>query len=353
LTLRRTLLLVALAGFACALPAARAAAASLPSIGVTDWLVPSARQFETLGASGIRTYRAQLNWSAVEAQPGDRDWQGFDTIVARAAAGRLRVLPVLLGSPAWAAARPQNPPSPAARAAFLQFARDAAARYGRRGTFWTSHPELVPVAPTHWQIWNEPNLPVYWNDRPNAREYVSLLKDTRAAVLAGDPTAKIALAGLPESRLGIRGDIYLRQIYAVRGAKRLFDVVAVHPYAVRPAGVLAVVDRARRSMVKAGDARKPIWLTEIGWSTGGLPSPYTTSEGGQASYIRQLLASIKRVRVRQRIGLLVWFSISDRLPYAGEKDWWAIHTGLFRLDGAPKPAWQVLSGYARGRSASS
>ena len=347
------LLLVTLAGVASAFPAAAALAASRPAIGVTGWVNPNAQEFSKLGGSGISTYRAQLNWSEVEVQPGERNWQPFDTLVAHAAAGRVRVLPVLLGSPAWAAARPQNPPLLAARSAFLRFARDAAARYGRGGTFWAAHPELPAMAPTHWQVWNEPNLPVYWNDRPDAREYVALLKVTRAAVLAGDPTAKITLAGLPESRLGIRADIYLRQIYAVAGAKRLFDVVALHPYADRPAGVLAVVKRARRSMARAGDARKPVWVTEIGWSTGGLPSPFTTSERGQANYLRQLLAAFRRMRGSQRIGLLVWFSVSDRLPRDGEKDWWAIHTGLFGLDGAPKPAWAILSDYAGGRSASS
>ena len=270
-----------------------------------------------------------------------------------AARARLRLLPTLLGSPRHWASRFQYPPrGGAGQRAFARFARDAVRRYGRRGSFWRSNPG-VPYRPvTHWQVWNEPNFRGYWNNRPSARQYAKFLRRSRKAIKQGDRRAKIVLAGLPETRLGIPLSRYLPALYRIKGARRLFDVVAVHPYARGAKGTLALVRRARRLMRRRGDGRKPIWLTEVGWATGGDVSrptrKFKTSLKGQAARLRSTFTKGARLKRRLGIGLMVWFSWRDRAPGPGESNWWAIHTGLFTREGNAKPSWTTLVGLTGG-----
>ena len=49
---------------------------------------------------------------------------------------------------------------------------------------------------------------------------------------------------------------------------------------------------------------------------------------------------------------MIWFSLRDRRPDRGRKDWWVLHTGLFDLGGRPKPAWRAFARVAHGRAGS-
>ena len=98
------------------------------------------------------------------------------------------------------------------------------------------------------------------------------------------------LAGLfrtPQIKHGIDLDRYLPGIYR-RKAKGLFDAVAVHPYATTPRDALDAVKETRKIMNRFKDRRTPIWITEIGWATGGSPpTPLTVSPQRQATYLRK------------------------------------------------------------------
>src|SRR5258707_816180 len=72
-----------------------------------------------------------------------------------------------------------------------------ARRYGPSGSFWAQNPQLPRHPITAWQIWNEPNLPVYWRPRPSAAAYVQMLRLASQRIKAVDPSAEIVTAGLP------------------------------------------------------------------------------------------------------------------------------------------------------------
>jgi exo-beta-1,3-glucanase (GH17 family) len=145
---------------------------------------------------------------------------------------------------------------------------------------------------------------------------------------------------------------YLTGVYAVPGAKRAFDAVAIHPYARDFSGVRGAVVRVRGVMRRAGDARTQLWITETGWASGGPVSARTrafrTTEKGQARKLRTTVSSLLRLRRKYRIGLINWFSWRDRARRHRERDWWAIHTGLLRRSGKAKPSWRAYSRLARG-----
>ena len=220
--------------------------------------------------------------------------------------------------------------------------RAAVNRYGRRGKVWRQHPDL-PQAPIRaWQVWNEPNFPSWWHGHPNARQYTRFLARTRHAIKRGDRRAKVVLAGLPETRTGVPMTRFLPALYRA-GARRLFDAVAVHGYARNHPRRHEDRPPCPQDHARLRGRAKPIWITEMGWATGGPVSrntrAYRTSASGQARRVRSTLRAFARSRRRLGIGLVVWFSLQDRLATNGERDWWGLHTGLFDVSGNPKPGW--------------
>ena len=116
-----------------------------------------------------------------------------------------------------------------------------ARRYGPGGSFWREHPGLPRLPVQSWQVWNEPNLPVYWPSGPDAGEYVALVRATALGIRRVDPGAEIVTAGLPDSSLGVPLDEYVTAMYAAGGAGA-FDVLAVNPYGEDARGVLETVE---------------------------------------------------------------------------------------------------------------
>lgn len=331
--------------FALACPPASASQAT-PSgfVGMQAWTDPSVRDFDRMRDAGVRTFRANISWSVVEPKRGQREWERYDELFRRAALAGIEILPVLVGTPRFAAPDAQFPPRKRYRSHFAAFVREAVARYGRAGTFWRADPAQPFRPPRAWQAWNEPNLSNWWGARPNPRQYATLLKLVRRAVKARDRRALIVLAGMPATAQDVQGPDYLRSLYKVPGARRLFDVVAVHPYARDPDDALEVISRTRAVMRRARDGGTPIWVTEMGWGSrkDAFPPELSSTERGQARLLRRSIATIVAQRLRYGIGKAFWFSWQDRRLRPGENDWWAVHTGLFRVNGSAKPAWRAF-----------
>jgi hypothetical protein len=351
--IRRGLPAVVLAVLAVLASGARpAAAAPNPFVGVVSedafagTLAYRESMLQRIAKVGAGTVRQTLDWAAVEPTPGVRDWARYDDYVATASRYGVRVLPVVFNAPDWASSRPvvgavRGTYPPADPAAFAAFAAEAVARYGPAGTFWAAHPELPRTPVGAWQIWNEPNLPVYWGGQPNAAQYVGLLQTAAAAIKAADPTAEVITAGLPQSRLGVPLTSYLRAMYAA-GALGAFDAVAVNPYAADSAGVLGFLRRVRKVMNNYGDADANLWATEIGWSDGGPNGRFRLGAKGQGKAVRATIRLLWRTRQSLRLRGVIYFNWRDAHPYPGGRDFWGLHTGLLNLEGRPKPALNAL-----------
>jgi hypothetical protein len=276
-------------------------------------------------ASGVESIRLVFHWTDAQpyrriedvppaARPGYRVVDGvptafarFDPLVAAAAARGVRVLPVVTTAPDWAAKYPgrfASPPS--GTAPYASFVRALVGRYGPRGSFWSENP-AVPRRPIRaWQLWNEPNLRASWSDRRWPKPYVALLRAGRAALREADPGARTMLAGF--ANFSWRS---LAAVYRVRGARRLFDEVAVHPYTGQVGGVKTILERVRRTMRRHGDRRKPIAVTELGWpSAKGKAEGFgiETTERGQAARVRKALIMLARQRRRLGLSSVYWYT---------------------------------------------
>ncbi len=317
-------------------------------------------QLDRMVSSGVESIRAVFawsdaqpyaSWSDVPAAQASRfehdavptDFSSTDRIVRLAAIRRLRLMPVVLYTPAWDAKPPPFGmlPQPARTGPFANYLTLLVKRYGPNGTFWQQHPGLPKVPIRMWQIWNEPNGSYYWTDQPFAKSYVQLLKAAHSAIKRVDPGAEIVLAGLSNYSWK-----YLEQIYKVPGARSAFDITAVHPYTRQPQGIITILGYVRQVMNRYGDRRKPLMSTELGWPSSVGQSPenpgFATTEAGQASKLSQLFPLLLKNRVK--LGLAGF----DYYTWAGAEHqggYYFNFAGLFKVKSGKfhvKPAYNVF-----------
>jgi hypothetical protein len=264
-------------------------------------------------------------------------------VIANAARAGVRVLATVYSSPTWAEPSPEEPPLGRSLRGFEGFAAAAAERYGADGRFWSEHPDVPELPINDWQLWNEPNFPPFWKPAPDAAAYLELLRAFDSAVERGDPTGRIITGGLfPTPAGGPSMEEFLAELYRAGGAQ-LFNAVGVHPYASTPGQALASVAELRALMSRFGDSRKPIWITEVGWASGGQPSGLTVGPERQADYLTRTFEVARSNREDLGIAGIVWYSLTDT-----PGPLWVGHCGLFTLDGAPKPSWNAFVHAASG-----
>lgn len=308
--------------------------------------LPGDSALDRLGEGGAGTLRVNVAWAYVQAGPREPyDWSHYDGVVAGAARNGIQVLATIYGSPAWVEPRPENPPLGDALPGFEDFVRAAVQRYGTKGTFWAVHPELEKIPITEWQLWNEPNSSLFWKPAPDPSGYVELLRGFHAAVEDADASAHVLLGGFfPTPRNDPTMESFLTAIYQA-GADPLFDGAGLHPYAATPEDSLRRASDLRRLMRRFGDAKKPIWITEVGWASAGAPSGLTVDPERQAAYLRRTFELASEARDRLGIDGVVWYSLRDT-----PGNLWPGHCGLFTLDGTAKPSWDAFADVAGGSS---
>jgi hypothetical protein len=331
-----------------AAPSAAGAAVPRDFVGLTsdDVFAGSTSYRDTnlssMASVGTGTLRQTFDWSKIETSAGNYDLSYYDAYVATAAAHGIKILPVLFNPPSFRAKGHGGHGTwpPASNAAFAEFAKVIVRRYGRNGTLWSDNPGIPKVAVTAYQVWNEPSLKVYWLPRPSARAYVKMLKAVSKGIKSVDRRAEIVTAGLPNSKLSgsIQVFKYIKQLYKA-GGKKYFDTLAFNAYAKNTKDLKKQLKRVRKLMNKARDRRAKIWITEIGWASGGPRHRFNVGPNRQASNISKSFALIRKLRKRYRLRGVVYYSWRDQAPYAPDfKDMWGLHTGLLSQSGSPKKA---------------
>ena len=286
-----------------------------------------ARELDGIAATGARWLRVDVPWSVIEETRGQRDWSRVDHVIDEARERGLKILGVLAFTPKWA--RPagttdKHPPTHLTR--FAEFARAAVNRYAKRGVH-------------AWEIWNEPNLSLFWEPQPNPKRFAALLEAAAPAIRRADRRATIVTGGLsPASDSADGSEIapatFLERVYAA-GAQDSFDAVGHHPsnYPLLPlreeadfnANAFAgVTPRLFQVMTEHGDAKKKIWGTEIGAPTDKESTP---------TYVARYLTQAYTAWVGWSFtGPLLWYSYLD----AGRGRSFLDHFGLVKPSFEPK-----------------
>lgn len=360
-----------LASFAIAMLGVLAVSSSASALPASFWGVvpqvgPNAEELARLKRGGVDSIRVPVSWGSIQPnRRGGFDWSSVDSFIAAAVKARIEVFPFLSTAPGWAVPVDRRFGSPeflpvrsgVQRSGWKQFVSQAVLRYGPHGTFWSENPELPSRPIRTWQVWNEPNFK-YFVAQPNPAEYGKLVQLTYAAAKAIDPGASLVLGGLFARPIEATFHVRPRQAYfaseflegmykSTPGIKSKFAGYALHPYTGSYKNLPGRIEEVRRVLARNHDAGKPLFITELGWSS-EPPQPHNSFSKGVAGQARELKGAFKLLTANQRkwnLQRVFWFSVSD---YAGLCNFCG-GSGLFRNGFKPKPAWNAYVQFAGGR----
>ncbi len=325
-----------------------------------SWGISAADKQKTSAAmvdAGVRWTRIGLGWRNLEPSKGSYSSYYLadeDAAVKAATDAGAKIIVDVLESPQWASDSTNKyaaPKDPQDLANFMSF---IANRYKGK------------VAA--YEIWNEENGSRFWPSGPNAAAYTQMLKAAYPAIKAADSSAQVVFGGLANADYH-----YVEQAYAA-GAKGYFDVMGVHPYTCNSPTDYWYVNaneqwvggdggyapktgermtmysylgyrEVHKSMVAAGD-NKPIWFTEMGWSSANAGC--AVSEQTQASYLTQ---EYQIAGQDPYVQVALWYNFREDYWSTGSSDWDG-GFGLMRKDFTPKPAYYAFRDLAKGTGSS-
>lgn len=341
----------ALAGATALLLLPAAAHAATPAINVAG--APEPGPVQTALQTGAKQLRFFVSWADLE--PGGAGTydagsalQGvYDRAIVQMNAQGAQPIFVVLRTPRWANGSADQlvpPKDPTDYGKFL-------------GAFAQHNERVGKVAA--YEVWNEPDETGFWHGGVNADAYTAMLKSAYANTRDNKTTAAILTGATTGNDYG-----WIEGLYA-RGAKGSFDGVAVHTdtscLTAAPSEfyrdneskrlgqfTFLAYREVRASMLAQGDD-KPIWMTELGWSsTNGGPSscqrgassgqkPSGVSKEDQAKFLTQAYSCMANDPYLISAG---WFTLSDT-PTGTDIDE-VHHYGLLDTNGAQKPAYTAF-----------
>lgn len=200
-----------------------------------------------------------------------------------------------------------------------------------------------------WEIWNEPDQDGTWLPHADPAAYAALLEAAYAAIKAADPTALVLNGGVMTfDTIGVGG--FMDQVVAIAGWDS-FDVLSLHPwlidhapdapYLINPRERFDVTIPGRlalaRNWVERHGGGKPVWVTEVGWSTCGdhCEPQFAKSEEQQANYMVQTFVLAAAAGVQH----VSYFQLEDK--FQGKQIPWS-QAAILRDDLQPKPAYTAL-----------
>ncbi len=349
-----------------------------PSAAVrTQWLARARRIHSTW-------IRLRANWFLIA--PTDRprgfqpsnprsegyDWTTLDASLRSAATARQNVILQLVAPPRWALGRhvPARTPPDTWRpnaTAVGAFARALATRYSGRFPDPLFPGRRLPRV-THFQIWNEPNLPTYLSPQWTRRRdgswapaspsiYRRMLNAGYANIKAVQPHAVVLAAGTapygdPTGKGRMYPVVFTRELLCLHGSRLApercprpahLDGLDHHPYSLTPTlrarvtGDVSVPDIWRLTRILHAAQRrhrvlprgpKSIWVTEIDWDSNPPDRHSRVSLAAQARYLALAFYELWH----QRVGHVLWFLIRD----AAYRN--LTGAGLYFHSGRAKPA---------------
>lgn len=277
--------------------------------------------------AGAAAVRIDLNWPWIETEKSQYDWQLYDEFAPALRARNLRPIFILhRANPLYSAATPATrsvpadvspPVTPGAVAAFAAWAAAGAERYR----------DLSPI----WEIWNEPDMEMFWPPQPQPQKYAALARATCLAIKQKVPDAFVvgpAAAQMPtvwRTRKPL-----LAAVEEDAALLQCLDAVSIHTHRFGQAPETVSRDYAvmRRNYPRL--SAKPIIDTEWGdaVSTDGI------SEAQQAAWLVRMFL----VSAMERIGLTNWYCLVDVGSDASDRE---NRFGLVTEDGRRRPAFDA------------
>ena len=263
---------------------------------------------------GVKWSREGFSWSRIEPRPGEFHWEYFDGLLDCAQRNGISVYALVSGWAPWSKAY-----TPEGMDQYVAFLRQLVSRYHQRIR--------------QWEVWNEPNI-FFWQGPKEL--YAELLKKSYAAVKEIDPKAQvlgISTAGLDFKFI----DKVLKQ-----GAP--FDVLTIHPYRKQldDHGFISDLKKSSEQVKLADGTIRPIWLTEIGWTTHVPHHVFKQDFEPVTERVQaELLARVYLCALGSDIDpRTFWYDFRDD---GADPFYFEHNLGTLRHDGRPKPAYLAFA----------
>jgi len=319
-------------------PAAEAGRKRAPLVGFNEQMLAAvdglspAQKLDLAHAAGATTIRLSLDWRPLEPyrdQWNEPAWQAAAEVYADARAKGMTPILTLIAAPWWARAGDCGgnwacvaPPAPEMDEEWAEFAAEAARRF----------PAAV------FEVWNEPNMASFWWPEPDPPRYAELQAIAYRAIKAENAGAKVLAGGVAGALKTYPGVLmatraFLRRAYRARPrSARLMDGLSFHLYGFASGfarrGAFRTILRQAARISRRLPERKPLWVTEVGVSTG---APENVSERRQ----RDLLWRAWRLlRKRRAVRAVVFHRLVE--PRESVSDEWEWGMGWVRY--APERA---------------
>lgn len=275
-----------------------------------------------LQQAGIQWARFDLCWWSLAeltkgefnfTSPNHPGYQGWNTdaAIADLKARGIEPFPILCyGNPHYD--NGQGPFSDAGRAAFGDYCYAAASRY--------------KDSVNYWEVWNEPNLEMFWGRAPHPADYARLVAVAAPRIRQANPNAVIAggaVAGI---------DLAFLETAFQHGLLDHIDILTVHPYRISPPeSINGEIATLRARMAVYTSRTIPIWTGEWGYNTWWSE----VTPMGQAKCLGRMMVNNLSIG----IGNSIWFSVHpfQEISDGSDPEWALLDYGL-----NPRPSWQAF-----------
>lgn len=302
---------------------------------------PEPGEMKMIADAGFRWVRMDFKWDLTEREHGRYDFSPYERLLRSLDEHGIRALFILdYGNPLYTADKAVR--TEQARRAFARWAVAAAKHFAGRGILW--------------ELFNEPNVPIFWPPKPNVNEYIALALTVSRAWRSEVPNEKL----IGPATSGLDFD-FIEPVFKA-GLLEYWSGVSVHPYRqTNPeivAGEYCVLREtiagygtANGSERARGSSRDiPILSSEWGYSA--------VWRGMNEKIQSELLARQFLTNVANGIPISIWYDWRDDGPDPHEPEH---HFGIVRYRHYPgrdpifdpKPAYfaartlnEFLKGYA-------
>lgn len=257
----------------------------------------SASVLTRMNQIGIRWSRIDVSWELIETAQDVFFWTTYDSVVNTLRNAGHHILATVGFTPAWATAGGTGDifDPPADFADWEDFLTTLVARYKDRVT--------------HWELWNEPDLPGAYSG--NSASYAQLLSRGYDAVKAEDPTANVLFGGLARAGGGVNMDLFTEAMDdATYPCVNKFDVANWHDYGSR-SNMLTNYTYLQDEMASRSIVGRPTWCTEFGYPSDIAKQTHLGFQNGEPSQAEWLANKAAYLLGDLGVERVFWFTARD------------------------------------------
>lgn len=244
----------------------------------------SDEEYRLLDEMNVKWVLNTFYWNDIERVKGRFDFSSYDDYVDTAKRSGKKIIAVLAYDASWLFpdGKRKKYISAGNIPYFLRYVEETVRHYKGRIDAW--------------EVWNEPNF-MFWAG--SDKDFFELSRLTAQRIRETDPEAYILGGAFWRAPAG-----FIKNMHKAGGMDNL-DGLAFHPYALNPAGSMKLYDNFSKVLSEI-DFNGPVWITEIGFPTGGwYPTKVSLEE-----YPSYVVKTISGAAVRGARALL-WYQLFD------------------------------------------